>query len=114
MPAPAPWLPRGAAVLGAAAVALLGLAGPARAQFTWNNPAGGPWSVGGNWLGGTAPAAGPTVALIFPNASPAGYTATNDIANPFVLNALTFDNAAAGLITVAPDTANGGALSFAG
>ena len=27
----------------------------APAQVTWNNSAGGNWSLGSNWLGGTAP-----------------------------------------------------------
>src|SRR5262245_43987377 len=95
----------------AAGLVILFLVGPAaRAQSVWNNPAGGNWSIGGNWQGGTAPTSGLTTALVFgsPVTQAATYTATNDIANPFQLNALTINNTA-GTVTLA-----GSALNFAG
>ena len=36
---------------------------PAGAQYTWNNPAGGNWSVAGNWTGGK-PTNGARTALV--------------------------------------------------
>src|SRR5262245_38677044 len=80
---------------GAALFILLAVAPRAPAQSTWNNPAGGNWSVGGNWQAGTVPTSGVTTALVFgsPTTQTATYTATNDIANPFQLNGLTVNNA---------------------
>jgi len=97
------------ATLGAALLALA--AAPlAQAQSVWNNPAGGNWSVGPNWVGGAAPASAATTALVFgsPATQAATYAATNDIANPFQLNALTINNTA-GTVTLA-----GSPLTFAG
>jgi hypothetical protein len=104
----------GCAALAAALVALAA-ASPARAQFTWNKPANGTWSDGTNWAGGTAPTAGATTTLTFgdPAIAAANYTATNDIANPFALNGLTFTNNAGTTVTVAA-IAPGGALNFSG
>ncbi|HMP04229.1 MAG TPA: PEP-CTERM sorting domain-containing protein [Gemmatales bacterium] len=63
-------------------------AGAASAQTTyfWNNTTGN-WSVGANW-GGTAPTgANNTDILQFGSAGfLLGYTATNNVANPFLLN----------------------------
>src|SRR5438105_5184948 len=91
------------------------LAGRAPAQFTWTNPAGGNWSVGTNWSGGTAPTPGATTTLTFGDAALAGasYAATNNIADPFTLNGLTFTNNAGSTVTIAP-AASGGALNFGG
>lgn len=100
---------RGRVTLGAALLALP--AAPlAQAQSVWNNPAGGNWSVGPNWVGGAAPASAATTALVFgsPATQAATYAATNDIANPFQLNALTINNTA-GTVTLA-----GSPLTFAG
>jgi T5SS/PEP-CTERM-associated repeat protein/autotransporter-associated beta strand protein len=97
--------------LGAAVLALLELGGPAVAQSTWNNPAGGDWSAGANWEGGTAPTSGATTALVFGSAATqsATYTATNNIGTAaFDLNSLTFNNAS-GTVTLA-----GNALNFTG
>jgi T5SS/PEP-CTERM-associated repeat protein/autotransporter-associated beta strand protein len=93
-----------------AALALLTVAPAAPAQSTWNNPAGGNWSAGTNWVGGTAPASGTSTALVFGAAATqtATYTVTNDLANPFTLNALTFNNTS-GTVTLV-----GGGLSFDG
>src|SRR6476469_4166601 len=90
-----------ARMLCAAAAALIVLAGTAPAQ-TWSNPAGGNWSVGTNWVGGTAPVSANTTALTFSDlaASAASFTATNDIADPFTLNSLTV-NHTAGTVTLA-------------
>jgi fibronectin-binding autotransporter adhesin len=100
----------GSAILAAALLTLATAAPHAWAQFTWNNPAGGNWSVGGNWQAGTAPASSPTTALVFgsPATQATSYTATNDIVDPFQLNALTINNTA-GTVTLA-----GSPLSFAG
>src|SRR4051812_7984869 len=77
--------------------AVLTLAAPARAQFTWTNPAGGDWSAGANW-GGTGPAAGGGAAttLTFGAAGVSGatYTANDDLPGTFNLNALTFTGTA--------------------
>jgi T5SS/PEP-CTERM-associated repeat protein len=94
----------------AAALVVLALAPPAPAQSTWNNAAGGNWSVGSNWSGGTAPTSGTSTALTFgsPATQTATYTATNNIADPFTLNSLTFNNTA-GTVTLA-----GGGLTVGG
>src|SRR5688572_19442426 len=89
----------------------------ALAQFTWNNPAGGNWSVGENWVGGAAPAPGATTILIFgsPATAASSYTATNNIGTvPFDLNALTFNGDAGTLVTInaADNLVNG--LNFLG
>jgi autotransporter-associated beta strand protein len=76
---------------GFTALALLGLpvAESQAATFTWGTGAG-VWSLGSNW-GGTAPnGTNPVDVLQFGgNVSPF-YTATNDVANPFLLNQLIF------------------------
>jgi fibronectin-binding autotransporter adhesin len=105
----------GRAGLGATLLALLMFAPHAPAQFTWKNPAGGGWSVGTNWDGGTAPTPGVTTTLTFGDVSiaNASYTATNDLADPFALNGLTFTNNAGSTVTVAA-TAPGGGTTFSG
>ncbi len=48
-------------------VAMLGLAAPAAADFTWSNSASGAWSTGSSWSGNAAPSAGtPAGTLSFP------------------------------------------------
>jgi T5SS/PEP-CTERM-associated repeat protein/autotransporter-associated beta strand protein len=100
----------GRAALGATLLALLAVAPPTPAQSTWTNPAGGNWSAGSNWLGGIAPTPGTATALVFGSSATqaATYTATNDLANPFILNRLTITNTA-GTVTLA-----GSGMSFAG
>src|SRR5581483_2662503 len=93
--------------------ALLTIAPPALAQYTWSNPAGGNWPAGSNWQDGAPPAPGSTTALTFGAAATqaATYTATNDIGatgNAFDLNALTINNGT-GTVTVA-----GNPLNFTG
>jgi hypothetical protein len=63
------------------------------AQSTWTNLTGtNAWSVSGNW--DTPPSSGAGTALSFTNASSGtSYGASNDLANPFLLTALTFNNA---------------------
>jgi T5SS/PEP-CTERM-associated repeat protein/autotransporter-associated beta strand protein len=95
----------GRAALGSALLVLVTFAPRAPAQYTWNNPTGGNWSVGSNWAGGTAPTPGATTALTFGTAATqsATYTAANDIGAAgaaFDLNALTVNNTA-GTVTVA-------------
>jgi T5SS/PEP-CTERM-associated repeat protein/autotransporter-associated beta strand protein len=98
------------------ALVLLGFAAAptARAQeYTWNAPTTGDWSVGANWLGGTAPPSDPMTQLVFLATGTQTYTATNNIANPFVLNRVTVGNSGTGKITIA-QVAGGGALTFTG
>src|SRR5262249_51331678 len=104
-----PLPPRGP-VVRAGVLMLLAVASAAPAQSVWNNPAGGNWSVGGNWQGGTAPTSSPTTALLFGSSATqtASYAATNDIANPFQLNALTVNH------TARTVTLTGTPLAFAG
>src|SRR4051794_11113574 len=88
---------RRAAVWFAAAVALLTPA--AVTAQTWTNPAGGNWSVPGNWTPGV-PTSGTTTALTFGSAATqaATYTANNDLP-PFTLNSVTINNTA-GTVTI--------------
>src|SRR5262245_37379261 len=74
------------------AVALL-LPTAAAAQ-TWTSAASGNWSDGTNWSSApNPPTSGATTALVFPNPFATAYTATNDFAGGFSLNALTLNNA---------------------
>ena len=92
----------------------IGAAPTASAQFyTWNAPNTGVWSSGANWNVGTAPPSAPATELTFTATGASSYTATNDIANPFLLRRLAFDNLSTGMITIAP-AAGGGAITFAG
>jgi len=69
----------------------------------WTNPAGGQWSVAGNWA--TPPASGSTSALTFGESGT--YTSVNDRSEiPFILNRINFDNPSLTLL--------GGNLQFAG
>lgn len=108
---------RSAVALGAIATFLHG--SPAAAQqtvYTWNNPAGGNWSVGTNWLGGT-PLSNTGAILAFGDPTPVsgGYTATNDL-GLFSLNRLTFYGDAlpgtATPITAATSTTGSNTLRF--
>jgi T5SS/PEP-CTERM-associated repeat protein len=98
--------------LGISCACLLTIAANARAQqSTWTFLVSGNWSVPGNW--DTLPASGTTTSLVFNNTGATGYTATNDLGNPFVLNLMSFVNTGTGTITIAPAAA-GGVISFAG
>src|SRR4029453_13341957 len=66
-----------------------------------------------NWTVGTAPPSGPTTELTFTATGANSYTATNNIANPFLLRRLVLDKSGTGMITIAP-AAGGGALTFTG
>src|SRR5690349_15134323 len=68
---------------------------------TWVNPNSGSWSVGTNWVGGLPPVPGATTALTFNATGTQTYTAFNNIANPFALNAVNFNNAGTGVVTIA-------------
>src|SRR4051794_3823195 len=84
-----------------AAGLVLALAAPAAAQKTWTGtvvgsaPNLGPWNDPANWSPAGVPASGTTTALLFSGGTPTPtQTTTQNIAGPFVLNALTFDAAA--------------------
>src|SRR5947207_15020798 len=66
-----------------------------RPVFNWNNPAGGNWSAGSNWLEGVPPSSGAGAVLVFGDPTPVsgGYTATNNL-GPFTLNHLAFTSTA--------------------
>jgi fibronectin-binding autotransporter adhesin len=84
---------------------------------TWNNGDGGNWSVGGNWLGGAAPAPGATTTLIFgsPEIAAKSYTATNDIGGAaFDLTGLSFTGSAGTLVTLKGLDNAVNALNFTG
>jgi fibronectin-binding autotransporter adhesin len=98
------------------AVVLLGFGAPppASAQnYTWNDPNTGVWSSASNWVGPSAPSSSVTTVLAFSASKSQTYTATNDLANPFLLNRLTLSNTGSGTITIAP-AAGSGAIRFAG
>jgi T5SS/PEP-CTERM-associated repeat protein len=90
-----------------ACTCLLAVARPVSAQFTWKTGVDGNWSVGANWTNGTAPTSGTSANLIF-SIPTGGFTATNNIINPFMFQSLTFGNTS-GTITLA-----GQALQFDG
>jgi|GEM_PF-4234610 len=86
----------------------------AHAQSTWDKNIGGNFSDATKWNPAGVPAPGSD--LIFLNANPLGFTATNDLAGPFAIHSLTLDalygaQAAAQFLTVA---GNQLALSGAG
>jgi len=68
---------------------------------TWVNPNSGSWSVGANWVGSTPPVSAATTVLQFNATGSQTYTAFNNIANPFTLNAMNFNNTSTGAINIA-------------
>src|SRR5262249_51784582 len=80
------------------AVLIIGSAAPAPAQSNvWlGGGTTGDWSNGSNWLSGTAPISGATNDLLF--AGVANLNTSQNIANPFDLNALTFDTSAGAFV----------------
>src|SRR4051812_11228759 len=68
---------------------------------TWNNFTGtSNWSLGTNWLDGSAPLANdPTLELLFGATGAQAYTANNDIAN-LQLNSLTLNSSSTGTISL--------------
>jgi autotransporter-associated beta strand protein len=79
----------------------------------------GNWSGTGNWDTNSQPASAATTVLQFNNSGSLAYTATQDIANPFLLNGLIFNSSSTGTTTInnlAGDSfsfvANGGAGPF--
>ena len=87
-------------VLLAAAAVITPILNSSSAAQTWVNPNTGNWSVASNWVGGLAPSSAPSTQLVFNAANAESYTASNDFASPFALNALTFNNSGSGLITL--------------
>jgi autotransporter-associated beta strand protein len=74
----------------------------------WTATANGVWSLGSNWLSGTAPPSGggTTLVLQFDASGATAYTATNDRGNPFNLNGYIFNSSSSGLITLVNATTN--------
>jgi hypothetical protein len=79
-------------------VLFVGSAAPAPAQSNvWVGGGGVPdWSNGGNWVTGVAPLSGATNNLLFAGTSQ--LNTSQNIANPFDLNALTFDTSAGAFV----------------
>ncbi|HET6406273.1 MAG TPA: hypothetical protein VFG14_00195, partial [Chthoniobacteraceae bacterium] len=71
------------------------------ATETWNNFTGvNNWSVGANWLDGSAPIGGdPSLDAVFGGTSAVSYTANNDIVS-LLLNTLTLTSNSSGLVTI--------------
>jgi autotransporter-associated beta strand protein len=87
---------------------LFAVATPATAQYVWTGHNGnGNWSTVSYWSGGSIPVSGSATTITFPNAS--GLPTLQDIANPFVLNQLTFNANSSGYV---PFTIRGDALNF--
>lgn len=78
-----------------APLCVLAFLGPARAQnnYVWNNTTAN-WGVGANWTPTGPPPSAATTTLTFGGTGGTAYTSTNDVANPFVLNGITFNSAA--------------------
>src|SRR5437660_7458139 len=76
-------------------VALLTLSAvPATGQSTWNGNGGdNNWSTAGNWTGGTPSSAATTTVTL---AGTNRLSPVQNIANPFMLNQLTFGSTAGG------------------
>src|SRR5688572_6416579 len=83
----------------AGSIAAIGVARSSHAQ-TWLNPTTGSWSVGANWVGGVAPVSGSSTQLTFNATGAQSYSSNNNIAAPFTLNRMTFNNSGSGLITI--------------
>lgn len=81
----------------------------------WNSLSSGNWSVGTNWLGGTAPPAGgdPSRVLFFPIrfVPSTSYTATNNLPGEFSLRGIRFAGSQFGVVEVA--AFGGSSLRFA-
>lgn len=86
----------------AAALGLMLCDGAAAQSFTWTD-INGNWSLGSNWVGGSAPTSGVLTALTFGGVGAIGYTSTNDMpAPPFVLNQTVLNSAITGIGSLAP------------
>jgi hypothetical protein len=82
------WMQRIALACGISA--MLGMPSVEASTFTWNALRTGNWSGGSNWIGGTAPV-GSGHDLIFGSSSGSNTrTATNDIANNYAVQSLSF------------------------
>jgi len=74
---------------------------------TWISPTNGNWSAAGNW--DVPPVGGATTILNFNAAGSQAYTATNDLADPFLLNRIVLNSTSTGTLTV-----GGAKLRFVG
>jgi fibronectin-binding autotransporter adhesin len=77
--------------------AVLALSPAAHGQtFTWVGTATGAspqsWSTASNWAGNTVPAAGSTTDLVFNSILDTTFSASNDLASPFLVRSLTLNN----------------------
>lgn len=81
------------------AALIVGSAAPAQAQTNVWTGGGttGDWSNGSNWISNTAPTSGATNDLLFVGSS--NLNTNQNIANPFDLNALTYDTSAGAFVT---------------
>src|SRR5436190_2017849 len=97
--------------LGIALAALIGFSPETQAQssFTWTSFANGNWSSNANWSPGAPPSQN-TTDLFFTNGIlDVAYTATNDLASPFLLHSMTFGNHTGSALIIA-----GNAIQLAG
>ena len=78
-------------------------------EGAWIGTESGDWSVPANWQGGVVPVGGPESTLRFSATVTSSITATNDLAVPFSIRGLRFQNTGSGLFTV-----TGGALQLTG
>jgi fibronectin-binding autotransporter adhesin len=82
----------------------------ATATNEWTATTSSNWSVGTNWLSGTAPPSGggATLVLQFDASGATIYTATNDLGNPttFSLNGYILNSSSSAAITLANGTSN--------
>src|SRR6185369_12483794 len=73
-----------------------------RAQEIWIDSFSNNWSNHASWLDGSAPAPGGSASLMltFLSSGTSAFTATNNLGNPFLLNALILDTNATGVSTI--------------
>src|SRR5205809_365846 len=77
--------------------AVLFLSPAARGQtFTWVGTATGAtaqsWSTASNWAGNAVPTAGSTTDLVFNSILDTTFSASNDLAGPFLVRSVTLNN----------------------
>lgn len=89
-------------------VFLAGRAGAATFTWTGGDGATGNWSSASNWTAPGAPTSAGTTDLVFAN-NTSGQISSNNIANPFIMNSMTFNSGLPALsVTGSTLTFNGG------